>query len=56
MTLGSLGKQGKIEYSKDGIQVWVKLLHNGDIGILILNRNSTAGRAGFPGKLHQAGQ
>jgi hypothetical protein len=35
-----LCKQGKIEYSKDGIQVWVKPLHNGDTGILILNRNN----------------
>ncbi|VGO12369.1 Alpha-galactosidase A [Pontiella desulfatans] len=34
-----LCKQGKIGYSRDGVQVWVKPLKNGDTGVLILNRN-----------------
>ena len=34
-----LYKQGKIGYSQNGVQVWVKPLQSGDTGILILNRN-----------------
>jgi alpha-galactosidase len=34
-----LCRQGKIAYSKNSVQVWVKPLQNADTGILILNRN-----------------
>jgi alpha-galactosidase len=35
----ALCKQGKIAYSRNGVQIWIKPLLNGDTGILILNRN-----------------